>query len=401
MRTLPKSRFDELLRILAGAGYEVIGPRIDSAAIVYSPIHSAKDFPIGWTDHQEPGKYRLVKREDDAYFGFAVGPHSWKKYLFPPHQKLWSARRTEDGFDVVLDNEPPPKRAFLGVRSCELHAIAVQDRVFINRERPFADSHYAAARERVFLIAVECTAPAATCFCTSTGTGPSVRLEELPPNNGPAEKPSRYSLPMNETPAQASPACDLILTELHESFVIRATSSEGERILNLMELSRAASEEVAESERRVEAAAATMGRKPDLSGVKELLQRNLDHPRWEHVAQRCLACTNCTMVCPTCFCSGVEDRTDLTLETAERVRSWDSCFNPEFASVHGGNYRPSIRGRYRQWLTHKFASWVDQFDTSGCVGCGRCIAWCPVGIDVTEEIAAIRASDGLRAGAIV
>jgi Fe-S-cluster-containing hydrogenase component 2 len=139
-----------------------------------------------------------------------------------------------------------------------------------------------------------------------------------------------------------------------------------------------------------------MGRAVDVTDIQGLLHRNQEHPQWDNVADRCLACTNCTLVCPTCFCSATEDVTDLSLQTAERTRRWDSCFNPEFARVHGGNFRSSIRGRYRQWLTHKFASWFDQFDVSGCVGCGRCITWCPVGIDVTEEITAIRASDGQR-----
>jgi Fe-S-cluster-containing hydrogenase component 2 len=141
-----------------------------------------------------------------------------------------------------------------------------------------------------------------------------------------------------------------------------------------------------------------MGRTVDVTDIRNLLHRNQEHPRWDDVAERCLACTNCTLVCPTCFCSSVEDVTDLSFENAERIRRWDSCFNPEFASVHGGNFRPTIRGRYRQWLTHKFASWFDQFDVSGCVGCGRCITWCPVGIDVTEEITAILATDGARSG---
>jgi len=94
----------------------------------------------------------------------------------------------------------------------------------------------------------------------------------------------------------------------------------------------------------------------------------------------------------------VEDTTDLAGETAERVRRWDSCFNSRYSYIHGGNVRQSTRSRYRQWLTHKVASWHDQFGSSGCVGCGRCITWCPVGIDITEEIAAIRANDGSSTG---
>ncbi|MBI3463455.1 MAG: 4Fe-4S dicluster domain-containing protein, partial [Planctomycetes bacterium] len=195
---------------------------------------------------------------------------------------------------------------------------------------------------------------------------------------------------------QSSVSFDLVLTELDDGFVVRPGSPAGQSVVDRLGLAPASEQQVLEAQNRVEQARHTMGRTVDVTNIRSLLHRNQEHPRWDDVADRCLACTNCTLVCPTCFCSSVEDVTDLSLENAERVRRWDSCFNPEFASVHGGNFRPSIRGRYRQWLTHKFASWYDQFDVSGCVGCGRCITWCPVGIDVTEEISAIRATDGQR-----
>jgi formate hydrogenlyase subunit 6/NADH:ubiquinone oxidoreductase subunit I len=408
---LPKPRLDELIRVLAEDGYEVIGPRIDQGAIIYAPLDSTKDLPIGWTDRQAPGFYRLERRNDSTYFGFAVGPHSWKRYLFPPSLRLWQAQRVETGF-VVRDEQPvPPRRAFLGVRSCELQAIAVQDRVFINRAGTFTDPHYAKVRERLFLIAVECEHPGGTCFCASMGAGPEVQPERIPllaskhddaasqtGSGDPGRVPGRVPLTMATPPAgsvaPAPPVCDLVLTELENDFVIRATSAGGHRVLERLQLAAASPAQLDEARRRVAAAARAMGRSVDVTDVRGLLRRNQENPRWDEVAGRCLACTNCTLVCPTCFCSCTEDVTDLSLETAERVRRWDSCFNPEFARVHGGNFRPSIRGRYRQWLTHKFASWFDQFDTSGCVGCGRCITWCPVGIDVTEEITAIRATDG-------
>jgi ferredoxin len=214
-------------------------------------------------------------------------------------------------------------------------------------------------------------------------------------------RPERIPLPLAAAAeTQPDPVMfDLVLTELDDRFVVRAGSAAGEAMLNRLDLAAAGADAVEEGQRRVAAAAARMGRSVDVSDIRALLHRNQEHPRWHDVAQRCLACTNCTLVCPTCFCSSVEDHTDLALETAERERRWDSCFNPEFARVHGGNFRPSIPGRYRQWLTHKFASWYDQFDVSGCVGCGRCITWCPVGIDVTEEITAIRAADGQQAEA--
>jgi Fe-S-cluster-containing hydrogenase component 2 len=136
-----------------------------------------------------------------------------------------------------------------------------------------------------------------------------------------------------------------------------------------------------------------MGRSMDTTDIKELLYRNYDHPRWRNVASRCLTCANCTMVCPTCFCTTVEDVTDLTGNQAERWRKWDSCFTVDFSYIHGGSVRASPESRYRQWMTHKLATWIDQFGTSGCVGCGRCITWCPVAIDITEEVRAIRATD--------
>lgn len=403
---LPKARLDELIKLLAADGFEVIGPRLEQSAIVYAPLSSAKDLPIGWTDHQAPGEYRLQPRGDDAYFGFAVGPHSWKKFLFPPLLKLWRAHRVPESFEVMAEEPDPPRRAFLGVRSCELHALAIQDRVFIDREGRFSDPFYAKARQRLFLIAVECEHPAGTCFCTSMGTGPEVRPERIPllashhntaaSQAGPLPS-TRVPLPLAAPTATAAsnyPACDLVLTELADAFVIAAASSAGQSVLDRLQLGPASEQDRNEGQRRVETAARSMGRTVDVAGVRGLLHRNQEHPRWDEVAARCLACTNCTLVCPTCFCSATEDVTDLSLENAERVRRWDSCFSPDFARVHGGNFRPSIRGRYRQWLTHKFASWFDQFDTSGCVGCGRCITWCPVGIDVTQEITAIRATDG-------
>jgi ferredoxin len=375
---LPKDRLDDLIRLLSQEGFEVVGPRIEQQAIVYGPVQSAKDLPIGWTDRQAPGSYRLEKRQDGAYFGFAVGPHSWKKYLFPPALQLWQARRTGDSFEIRETKPDPPRRAFLGVRACELHAIAVQDRVFLDRAGQYTDPYYARARERLFLVAVECEHPGGTCFCTSMDTGPEVRAKQPETN-----KPAFF---------------DLALTELEEAFVVRAGGPAGRDMVEKLGVTAAAPEQVNGADRRVAAAATAMGRSLDVTDIRNLLHRNQEHPRWDNVADRCLSCTNCTLVCPTCFCSSVEDVTDLSLENAERVRRWDSCFNPEFAQVHGGNFRPSIRGRYRQWLTHKFASWYDQFDVSGCVGCGRCITWCPVGIDVTEEITAIRSADGQHKG---
>ncbi len=178
------------------------------------------------------------------------------------------------------------------------------------------------------------------------------------------------------------------------AFVMESGTEKGAAVLAQLPHSPAADALVGEARRKVADCAGKMGRSLKTAGLKTLLYENMNHERWQHVADRCLTCGNCTMVCPTCFCTTVEDTTGLDGQTAERWRKWDSCFTLDFAYIHGGSVRTTARSRYRQWMTHKLASWEDQFGRSGCVGCGRCITWCPVGIDITEEVAAMRGGSG-------
>jgi len=179
---------------------------------------------------------------------------------------------------------------------------------------------------------------------------------------------------------------------------VEVGTARGAEILDGVPCKEASSEQLAAAKRVVAKTAAHMGRRMDTTDIKALLYRNYEHPRWDNVAARCLNCANCTMVCPTCFCTTVEDVTDLTGDSTERWRKWDSCFTMDFSYIVGGSVRASALARYRQWMTHKLATWIDQFGTSGCVGCGRCITWCPVAIDITEEVRAIRESEPAKKG---
>ena len=361
---LQASEIGRLLEALARRGFAVHGPTVRDGAIVYDHIESSKDLPKGWTDDQEPGHYRLKKREDEALFGYVVGPQSLKKYLHPAEVRLLSAER-QDGTFRILNNETTPKQAFafIGARACELAAVGVQDRVLM--EDKYVDPIYKERRSGTFIVAVQCTRSAKTCFCASMGTGPRARA-----------------------------GFDLALTELigegGHRFVVETGSQRGEEVLAELQSAPATEADLQAAETAVEGAAQQQVRSIDQAGIKELLYENFEHPRWDDVAKRCLTCANCTMVCPTCFCTTVEDVTDVTGDHAERWRRWDSCFTLNFSYIHGGNIRNSSKARYRQWMTHKLASWIDQFGHSGCVGCGRCITWCPVGIDITEEVRAIR-----------
>ena len=362
---IERAGLDALFAALQQDGYTPVGPTVRDGAIVYDRLETAADLPAGWTDEQDGGRYRLKRRDDGALFGYAVGPQSWRRFLQPPRERLWRARRDGRGFEIVPEDETPVRYAFIGVRACELRAIAIQDRVLIEGAEP--DPGYRSRRAAAFIVALQCGQAGGTCFCVSMQAGP-----------------------------RAESGFDLALTEVLAGgahyFLIAAGSARGAALLERLPRRPATPEERAAGDAVVERTAAQMGRTLDAGGIKELLYANYEHPRWDEVATRCLSCANCTLVCPTCFCTTVEDATDLSGEHAERWQRWDSCFTLDFSYIHGGSVRPSPKARYRQWLTHKLATWIDQFGSSGCVGCGRCITWCPVGIDLTAEVRAIRAA---------
>lgn len=361
MHLLRAEHMNSLLSLLQQAGYTTIGPRLSNGVVVPEQVTCADDMPRGVKDVQHAGSYRIEHGDDGAYFGYAVGPSSWKRFLYPPENRLWHARRTAHGFELVHDESETPSYAFIGVRACDLHAMAIQDRVFAGGD--FADGDYRARRERSFVVAVNCTAPADTCFCTTMGTGPDARE-----------------------------GFDLVLTELAadgHAFLVEAGSVRGNSVLGHLPVEKATPDRITQAQALLRQAGDRMRQRFDASEVRDGLAASHEHPHWQKVAERCLACANCTMACPTCFCSRGFEKAHVDGESSERWRSWDSCFSNGFAYMHGGSVRPSIRARYRHWLIHKLSAWHQQFGTQGCVGCGRCVTWCPAAIDLVEEARAI------------
>lgn len=358
---------EALIAALRATGRRVIGPVERDAAVVPAEITGAADLPRGRVDRQGPGRYRLEDGDPDRWFDYVVGPQGWRARHTPPRRRLWSARRSAEGFEITEEEaEAWPATAFLAVRPCEIAAMRLQDRVFA--EGPGADPDCLRRRAGTLVVAVQCARSAETCFCASAGTGP-----------------------------RAEDGFDLALTELDGGFLLEIGSDAGAEVAARLDAPAATPKDRAEAEAATRAAAAAQTRR--LPGTEAAaLRDNPDHPRWDEVAERCLACANCTLVCPTCFCNDAVDVTDLSGEHAERWRVTASCFELDFSRLaDAGPVRETVRGRYRQWLTHKLSSWWDQFGASGCVGCGRCIAWCPVGIDLTEEAAAIAAPEEERA----
>jgi ferredoxin len=379
---LPRAGLQALVDALAASGHRVVGPQVADGAVVLRDLADAAALPHGWLDEQDGGLYRLRHDAAAGTFDHVVGPHSLKNFLFPPRETIQRFQRTADGWQEqpVAEADDRPL-AVIGVRGCDLAALAVQDAVFIRPD--FVDSGYAARREKLFLVAVNCRRAVATCFCHSMGTGPAAKA-----------------------------GFDLALTEFADRFSVEVGTDRGAAVLAAVaaraplaactdaevDAARAVPRDLEERMRdRTAVAGAPRPRSLETEGIRDLLLGNLEHPRWLEVADRCLSCTNCTLVCPTCFCHSVAEVADLTGDHVDRERQWASCFTLDHGRMHGGNARPTTASRYRQWLTHKLAGWIDQFGTSGCTGCGRCITWCPVGIDLTEEAAAIRATPGARA----
>ncbi len=357
---LSRAGLDRLVEVLAALGYRVAGPTVRDSAIVLAELDSPARLPAGWGVHTGPGTYRLHRREDQAVFAHSSGPQSWKQFLHPPREKLLSAERTDYGFEPTVAEDDPRPWAFLGVRGCDLAAIAILDRVLGGSAR------YRRRRDGIFIVAVNCTEPGELCFCASMGCGPA-----------------------------AGTGYDLALTERlqpHHDFLVETGSDRGAAVLAELNTRPATPDEMTGAMQEVAAAAGRMGRSMPDADMSAVLTASRTSERWSQIADRCLTCGNCTMVCPTCFCTTTEDVTDLTGEHAERWQHWSSCFELDFSYIHGGEVRTSGSSRYRQWLSHKFGAWQQQFGTSGCVGCGRCIAWCPVGIDITEELDAFAAA---------
>ncbi len=362
---MPTSGLDVLIACLTRRGFQVWGARETHGALDLAPIQCAGDLPRGRVEAAEAGVVRMVDGSRDAYFDHTLPAQGLKRLAFPPEEELYEVGPDLVPREVAVD---APLRAVIGARACDIAALDILERPFMSG--PFKDERFRKRREALLLVAVNCMRASPLCFCASMGTGP--RAE------------AGYDLALDE----------IIQPDRHV-FLVSAGSERGREILAELPGEPPVESDVATALDGSRATAASqMRRMPD--GIEDGLKQQLDHPHWAEIGERCLSCANCTMVCPTCFCSTVEDSSSLVGSTASRGRRWDSCFSLDFSFMHGGAARQETGPRYRQWMTHKLAHWHDQFGTSGCVGCGRCIGWCPVGIDITAEAAVfvVPESDG-------
>jgi len=349
-----------LISLLASEFDEVIGPVAVDGVIRLRQIESVNDLPIGVTEDQETAFYRLRDTGTLRRFSYGLGPDSLKAIVHPPRSPVWTMRRRDGTLVVDQALHGTTTRAVIGARACDLRALDVLERTQTGGDH--ADPAFVAHRQGLFLVAVDCTHPAPTCFCETAGGGPV-----------------------------ADHGYDLALTELGHTGgivdLVRVGTDRGRAVIDALHLAEAPPGLVQRHEFRLDPAPRGFIR--ELPDDTADVVRRPDHPHWDDVAERCLTCGNCTAVCPTCFCTDMEDLVGLDGETADRTRVWDTCFSMEYSQLGPGPHRSTPASRYRQWLSHKLGTWHDQFGESGCVGCGRCITWCPVGIDLTAEIEAL------------
>lgn len=363
-RTLSQHAFGVLLQSLTADGYTLIGPVVRDGAITYAEISGIEELPRGLSEEQHAGRYRLRETHEPTLFRFASTAQSFKRFFHPPEVRLFSLRKSAEGPVLFAPNVPVPKLVLVGARACDIAALAVLDGVLANESNPHSD--YTARRRDVIVIGLNCVTAGGTCFCHAAGTGPRLSRD--------------FDLGLSE-----------VLVDGEARFVAQAGSAIGERLLERVATDDASQRDLETAEALIRACEVSLqAGAPDLTRVREMLQLNAEHPQWQAIAERCLACGNCTAVCPTCFCTDrVEKQDGEGLGGQSEI--WDSCFTADFSYLHGGSVRSSTRARYRQWLSHKFSSWFDQFGSSGCVGCGRCVTWCPVAIDIRTELSILGA----------
>lgn len=336
-KTLAKGDLPKFIELLRNLGYEVFGPKQKEGVLVLDRVENGVELDLPLT---------------------MLPP---KKLFFPPREILYSYERVE-GRVVLQDPLESLSKplAVIGIRPCDLNGLLILDRVF---KGEFKDPFYLERRERAFLACFHCREPAEYCFCDAMGAGPSI------------EK-----------------GYDLLATDLGDRYFFRSGSEAGERVLKDEVFKDALEEDRAQAQAELERLKSKLRSGLNIRGLAERIKTKFWSRFWDERTSKCVLCGACNLVCPTCYCFTVVDETDFTGEKGKRVRVWDPCHFKGFALIAGGlNFRGDRISRIKLRIYHKLCYSVEQRGTYDCVGCGRCIEYCPAHIDLREIIKGVMA----------
>jgi ferredoxin len=316
---------------------------------LYAPVHLAEGVPV----------YRKMGRPDEVDLSLLNPQKSLKEVFFPQDEVMFRYEKVDQETQMVSTEEVKRERVVLGARPCDIEAISIIEEVFSGRE--YTDIYFLNKRKATMIIGMACHQPLPTCFCSSTGGGPFVRK-----------------------------GSDLFLIDLGEAYLVEILTEKGEAFKKNKFFKKTSAKNLQLAKELEEKASKKTDSTIPVKGIDQKLDQWVESPFWDRVHEKCISCRVCTYLCPTCHCFDIMD--EALNEKGQRVRNWDSCLS-EFYTLEtsGHNPRATCRERTRQRLMHKFNYFPKVFDRIACVGCGRCILYCPVNFDIREVIKEINA----------
>ena len=299
--------------------------------------------------------FKVLEKGEEPLTVYANTKNAPKNVFFPRTEVMMRYTRTTKGVELKSEDVDARDAVLFGVRPCDARSFALLDMLF--DQEKYKDPYYIEKRAKTAVVTLACSHPPYTsCFCTSVG-----------------------GHPVDKT------GSDVLLTDLGDQYLAEFLTAKGENLVKYFGDAKADGAAEQKKEAIVAQAGGEIKSKIPAKEIKPILDVNFEHPFWNTIYQKCLACGTCTYLCPTCHCFDISD--EMKYDDGRRLRNWDSCMFALFTKeTSGHNPRQSQKERWRQRTMHKFKYYVDNFDAIACVGCGRCVMYCPVNIDIRKIV---------------
>jgi len=315
---------------------------------LYAPVQLAEGVSV----------YKRIDQPEEINLHLPNPQKPVKEVFFPQSEVMFRYERIGKRNQVTSMENVKRERVILGARPCDIQAISMIDEVFLGRE--YADVYFLHKRNFTTIIGMACDQPLSTCFCSSTGGNPFTRK-----------------------------GSDLFFIDLGEAYLVELLTEKGMAFHKKKFFKEASSEDLTFAQKIEEKASKKTDSSIPIDGIEKRLDQIVESPFWDQIHEKCIGCGVCTFLCPTCHCFDIADE-DLNRK-GQRVRNWDSCLSNLYSQeTSGHNPRPTGRERTRQRLMHKFNYFPKNFGRIACVGCGRCILYCPANFDIRQVIKEIQ-----------